>query len=182
MKDYITEAFTDTESGLNGELNNLTVNCLNSKNNNFNLDCEGNLFVNSVTTVSGVTKKVWLPVGTLYWNKKDVTEEMNLYFEGTWKRVKDVFILAAGDKYQAGTAGGEEQHTLTVEELPRHFHCYGYTVKTFYDTGEGVNTIENIQTSGTGKENYVWERPAGDNLPHNNMPPYEVSYCWERIE
>jgi len=34
----------------NLEINNLNINCLTSKNNNFSLDSDGNLIVNSITT------------------------------------------------------------------------------------------------------------------------------------
>lgn len=184
MKDYILDAFTKTEDGLNGEFNNLTVNCINSKNNKFNLDCEGNLIVNSITATKGIDQpqKIYFPVGTIYWNRYDISEELNNTFEGEWKRIKDVFVLAAGEKFLTGTKGGEEEHVLTEGEIPRHTHCYGYTVKTFYDSGYGVETIDNIQAPSSGKENYVWENAVGNNQPHNNMPPYEVAFCWERVK
>lgn len=45
--------------------------------------------------------RVWMPVGSLYWNENDISDEISKYFVGTWQRIKDVFILAAGDTYTA---------------------------------------------------------------------------------
>lgn len=34
-------------------------------------------------------------------------------FGGTWERIKDTFLLAAGDSYSAGSTGGSANHTHT---------------------------------------------------------------------
>ena len=60
------------------------------------------------------------PVGSLYWSSKS-TDPATL-FGGTWKQIKDKFILAAGDTYTVGTTGGEAAHTLTTAEMPSHNH------------------------------------------------------------
>ena len=44
------------------------------------------------------------PVGSLYWSM-EATDPAAL-FGGTWERIKDQFVLAAGDTYKAGTSGG----------------------------------------------------------------------------
>lgn len=63
------------------------------------------------------------PIGSLYWSA-NATEPSEL-FGGTWERVKDKFILAAGDSYAAGDTGGEATHTLTTDEMPSHNHTRG---------------------------------------------------------
>ena len=60
------------------------------------------------------------PVGSLYWSKNST--DPSTLFGGTWKRIKDKFILACGDSYANGSSGGEASHTLTVNEMPTHSH------------------------------------------------------------
>lgn len=60
------------------------------------------------------------PVGSLYWSKKS-TDPATL-FGGTWTRIKDKFILAAGDSYAQGATGGSATVTLTADQLPTHSH------------------------------------------------------------
>lgn len=47
---YFKDAFTSENSKLNLEVNKLTIDCLSSNQNNFSLDQNGNLSVNSITT------------------------------------------------------------------------------------------------------------------------------------
>ena len=62
------------------------------------------------------------PIGSLYWSK-DSTDP-SLLFGGIWVRVKDKFILAAGDSYSVGATGGRSSVSLTTSELPSHNHTY----------------------------------------------------------
>lgn len=36
--------------------------------------------------------------------------------------LSDKFVLGAGNQYNVGDTGGEESHTLTIEEMPSHNH------------------------------------------------------------
>ena len=62
------------------------------------------------------------PIGSLYWSSKDTNP--NLLFGGTWTRIKDKFILAAGDTYTNGATGGSASAQLTVSNLPSHSHSF----------------------------------------------------------
>lgn len=100
---------------------------------------------------------------------------------GTWKRValgKSVFGVDENDAdFAMGAKGGEKKHALTVAEMPAHDH----------PTGGG--TLQYLMYGGqmtlTGGNSY-WAHirqtiPAqGGNRPHNNLPPYETAYIWER--
>lgn len=113
------------------------------------------------------------PIGSLYWSKEP-TDPSQL-FGGTWQRVKDVFILAAGDTYAVGATGGEAEHTLTVEEMPSHTH----NIK-FLGGKAASGTVYGIfSPSGTLESGAITS--TGSSQPHNNMPPYEVFYCWKRV-
>lgn len=52
-----------------------------------------------------------------FWVSPDPTSPAEL-FGGMWERIKDRFVLAAGDSYKAGATGGEAEHELTLTELP----------------------------------------------------------------
>lgn len=63
-----------------------------------------------------------------------------------------------------GNPGGEEDHALTVPELPAHNHNHGSSSEGSSGTGYYLST-------GTGNS----MRDAGENEPHNNMPPFVVT-------
>ena len=86
-------------------------------------------------------------------------------FGGTWKQIKDKFLLSAGDTYNAGDEGGESTHILTKDEIPH--------------IGNGVAYGGNGIAGGSGW-NDTWL--GGDEVakPHNNMPPYLAVYMWKR--
>lgn len=121
------------------------------------------------------------PVGSIYQSVNNVSP-VNL-FGGTWERLKDVFLLAAGDTYAAGTTGGEAEHSLTVVEMPRHSHTIknplpeGGTVKFGAypgDTNYGLTKRANVDDYG------LVTNLEGGGEAHNNMPPYIVVYTWKR--
>lgn len=75
------------------------------------------------------------PVGSLYWSS-NATDPTSL-FGGSWERIKDKFILAAGDSYSRGSTGGEAVHTLSVSEMPSHTHTQYVTTNI---NGGSMNT------------------------------------------
>ena len=110
----------------------------------------------------------------------DETDNPITRFGGNWVQLKDVFLLGAGDTYINGATGGEATHTLTIEEMPYHYHwianhLVSYPVESittqFYMGGGG-----NPAGYGSRSTNY-----AGGSQPHNNMPPYLVVYIWKRL-
>lgn len=138
------------------------------------------------------------PVGSIYLSVSG-TDPQTL-FGGTWARLEDVFLLAAGAKHPAGSTGGEEAHTLTVGEMPSHGNhlmqgrMYEELAENASnDSSYRSNTLylgKNVFAS-TGNINRGWKDwnggemyPAGTlkggGNPHNNMPPYLAVYTWKR--
>ena len=108
-------------------------------------------------------------------------------FGGYWVRLKDRFLLGAGDTYSAGTTGGEATHTLTEAQMPKHKHSIynsynnsnAVAVKTSSRGGSSVND----NATGYIIGNYTLSlEEKGGGLSHNNMPPYTVVYMWKRVE
>lgn len=120
------------------------------------------------------------PVGAIYLSA--VATSPASLFGGTWERLKDRFLLGAGDSYNAGSTGGEATHKLTVSEIPSHNHVEMYGDKPWGDdsaSGSSASTntatwnaIETKKTNMTGS--------TGGGNAHNNMPPYLVVYMWKR--
>ena len=85
------------------------------------------------------------PVGSLYTSSKS-TDPHEL-FGGKWKPIQDTFLWCAGPKHAAGTTGGAETHTLTVEEMPAHSHQYNRLPQSFSNTDYSKDVQANFKSS-----------------------------------
>ena len=132
------------------------------------------------------------PVGSIYMSVNSASPDT--LFGGTWVRLEDVFLLAAGAKHAAGSTGGEESHTLTASEMPTHNghlsagiagtapyekgNYKGYlnssTMTAYGDIGRGWNVY-------SGNEMHPASEAVGGGQPHNNMPPFIQVAMWKRI-
>lgn len=115
------------------------------------------------------------PVGSIYLSTSSTSPSS--LFGGTWEQIKDVFLLAAGDTYTAGSTGGEATHTLTLSEMPSHSHTFTTAAGQIWNDGDfimrgSVESSDHIDNSTS--------RVGGD-VAHNNMPPYLTVYMWKRI-
>ena len=120
------------------------------------------------------------PVGAIYLSVLDADPAD--IFGGTWEKLKDRFLLGAGDVYKAGATGGEEEHTLTVKEMPNHSH-------KVTDANGGQLNYNSNGASGSGNYGISpgvdWDNmkttSVGSGQPHNNMPPYLAVHMWKRV-
>ena len=122
------------------------------------------------------------PVGSIYLSVSG-TDPQTL-FGGTWARLEDVFLLAAGAKHAAGSTGGEESHTLTEDEIAPHKHAMAYgpessASSTGFPYGIAAGSATN-SAGGRGYASNLGTFSAGGGQPHNNMPPYLAVYTWKR--
>ena len=129
------------------------------------------------------------PVGAIYMSVLD-TDPATL-FGGTWERLKDRFLLAAGEDHTAGSEGGEATVTLTSDEMPAHSHriqTYISNGVASENTNYGVaNYDSNTWWQYDREGENVWDPrrfqgtlESGKGLPHNNLPPYLAVYMWKR--
>ena len=116
------------------------------------------------------------------------TDPNTIYAGTTWQQKKDVFILAAGDTYPAGSTGGEAEHTLTKDEMPSHRHSSDGGIDGFATASTGQDRactwLNNGKMSdnapGFGDGGPVRTSWVGGSQPHNNMPPYFSMPFWVR--
>lgn len=146
----------------------------------------------------------YFPIGSIYMNINNINPEA--IFGGKWERVKGKFILGADDeKYKSGNIGGEEKHTLTINEIPSHTHSqkphYHSGLSYGSPYGGGNTCVVSTTYSSTGCIELGWSRSStgapydnvytkfstaenentGGNYSHNNMPPYLAVYIWKRV-
>lgn len=115
------------------------------------------------------------PVGAIYLSVND-TNPATL-FGGTWERIGGRFLLGADDTYSAGSTGGEAEHTLTIDEMPKHNH----EIDNLNASGNATPymTVQAQDKKGYGGN--VQTMFAGGGKPHNNLPPYLSVYMWKRV-
>lgn len=170
-------------------------------NSNFekNVRVDGDLFVGDLTSLKAALVDIFHPVGA-YYSSSDPTSPEEL-FGGTWEEIHGRFLFAEDDAHPAGSTGGEEKHTFTVDEMPSHGNhlmqgrMYEELAENASnDSSYRSNTLYLPKTAfaSTGNFNRGWKDwnggemyPAGTlkggGNPHNNMPPYLATYTWHRI-
>ena len=141
------------------------------------------------------------PVGSIYVSATP-TSPASL-FGGTWEQLKDRFLLGAGGGYAAGGTGGAETVSLSVNQMPAHYHeetewfnnTYvrpvastnkdgTYTAST--STTDGTykipsNSVSHSSVSSSNVGYPVISGKTGGGAAHNNMPPYLAVYKWKRV-
>jgi len=75
-------------------------------------------------------------------------------------------VIGAGGAFSNADIGGEEAHTLTVDEMPSHTHTIPATITTLVVEPGEVTALTPVPiiTSNTGS--------TGGDGAHNNMQPY----------
>lgn len=169
-----------------------------------NVTVAGTMTAENFTVGGRTLVDLLYPTGSLYLSVQET--DPGTILGGTWQRIEDRFLLAAGTTYAAGSIGGQAQRTLTEQQLPPHVHhIKGYTDadSTTHDHG-----IPNIAQGGSGSGACAesWGGGSGSRelrtdsicINHNHavnmdsqscgggqsvdmMPPYLAVYVWQRL-
>ena len=135
------------------------------------------------------------PVGSIYLSVIDI--DPGTFIGGRWKRIKDRFLLAAGDTYPAGSEGGSASHSHTLSN--NGAACIGnFSDVTAFSTGHRYNwkdydsgsnmwawthNADNAVTSSTNHYNDgSFVSLTGSTDMANSMPPYVTVYVWIRVD
>lgn len=144
---YYEDAFDQTNEGTNLTINNLNANCITSLNDNFNLDSDGNLTVNSIEVTGQGNNNIAIdyksilnlvyPVGSIYISVNEVNPTS--LFGGSWISFGKGKTLIGVDSEQiefntVEKIGGSKTHTLTVNEMPVHNHTQSSHTHNFTGT------------------------------------------------
>ena len=120
------------------------------------------------------------PIGSIYMTVSDTNPFETIKF-GVWEKIENRFLLASSNIHMNGETGGEENHTLSINEMPKHSH------KMKYDSIGWTAIKQNSGTNGIleyNKSSYDGQystEEVGNGNAHNNMPPYLVVNMWKCI-
>ena len=135
------------------------------------------LAINDLTNTIGLLTP---SIGEVYITTSN--ENPSVKFGGIWEQIKDVFLLAAGDEYIAGSIGGESEHVLTVDEIPSHSHIFNrhqlWRTEDVPEAGTSDGYGASNKTLAVYSDN---TGSIGGGQAHNNMPPYLTVYVWKRV-
>ena len=81
---------------------------------------------------------------------------------------RDRVIIGSGSSYSRGATGGEATHTLTVTEMPSHYHTTTINPGSGYERQGATPVLGGQAFSG----NSFNTDSKGSNQAHNNMQPY----------
>lgn len=198
---YFKDAFTKTDNQLNFEANIITADSVESKNNNFSLDSDGNLVVRSITTIDNIIDdnaicNLIYPLGSIYMSINNVNP--SALFGGTWEQLKDRFLLGAGDTYVNGTIGGSISHSHSSASHTHNLNS-GYVLMNIgaggiqyqekqipsWTTNAAINTNSSYGASLTRTWGINLGGNVGSTTPSNVstetvVPPYLTVYIWKR--
>ena len=162
--------FTEVEEGLNIVAHNIDATCITSSNDNFSLDSDGNLTVNSINitdannntlSFEAIMNRLY-PVGTIY----ETTEATNPgeLFTGTWEKIEGKFLIGANSTYVLGTTGGTASHTHTMA----HTHSRGNLTAAINMDSNYIRSVWSTSTSGTNAVT-SWKNNARKTVSGGNV-------------
>ena len=140
-------------------------------------DIEGQIRDDIEADIPSIVLDLFYPVGT-YYETSNTSFNPNTAWGGTWVEDSAGRVTVAKDTgtfSTVGDTGGEETHTLIVDEMPSHSHnayLYGGNLPSAagrlqFNTGNGQEFGSSIKANGGGQA-------------HNNLQPYVVIRRWHR--
>lgn len=121
------------------------------------------------------------PIGAIYLSTSAINPQT--IFGGVWERIKDRFLLGAGDRFKPGEKDGEAEHILSADEIPYHGHETMYMIQNSSGVSPEGDMLLAADADGSVKgtvRNMTVTGMKSYGAAHNNMPPYLAVYVWER--
>lgn len=121
------------------------------------------------------------PVGSIYITTSSMFNPATQW-GGTWeKTAAGRCLIGASSAYPLGSTGGENTHSLSVQEMPKHQHATANGAP-IWSQSDGYGSILANSSSGANKANLASSGTtyAGDSQAHNNMQPYLSVNIWKR--
>ena len=120
------------------------------------------------------------PIGSIYMTVSDTNPFETIKF-GVWEKIENKFLLASSNIHMNGETGGEENHKLSINEMPKHSHKMKYDSVgwTAIKQSSGTNGI--VEYNKSSYDGQYSTEEVGNGNAHNNMPPYLAVNMWKRI-
>lgn len=120
------------------------------------------------------------PIGSIYMTVSDTNPFETIKF-GVWEKIENRFLLASSNIHMNGETGGEENHALSINEMPKHSHKMKYDSVgwTAIKQSHGTNGI--VEYNESSYDGQYSTEEVGNGNAHNNMPPYLAVNMWKRI-
>lgn len=104
-----------------------------------------------------------MPIGSVIFLNN--TLDPNTYFMGTWEKIEEeIFFMTASSNYPVGQVSGSNEHTLTIDEMPRHAHG-------LFIGWDGPNSV--WVSNGTQKSSQ-WDARGDSMTEVGNSKPFDV--------
>lgn len=142
-------------------------------------------FFEATPTVPQSILDAFMPVGyvlTLWDDHLPNKAKMNpnvMYPGTTWARIENRFLWATTEGGTIGQMGGEQTHTLTIDEMPSHSHDLNANLNWDATNGTNADFRTGSNSNNYGKNN-LNTAAVGGGKAHNNMPPYVQVSMWHR--
>ena len=111
-------------------------------------------------------------VGDIFITTSSIKPEIR--YPGTeWEELpEETYLMIASSKYTVKSTGGENEVTLTIDQIPPHTH-----ILPGAGGGSGKTTLLRANTQVASVQSYS----TGGGEPHNNMPRFYAIYGYRRI-